>query len=540
MTTHSLYFSSSTTHFSGAPGSICTAPFRADNKEFHVETETSWKIQGKDKILLVPAVPAKDISSKDLNGCSFIEASIPPPLLHPLLKYHHPHESQAHGPQPAHATQPTRGSQPTHESQPAHATQPAQESQPTHGSQPAPMQGSQLTHGSQPAHSSHAAIAHGFHSGRRSGLVCIEGEWYRLKGCGDAENGITTKEVEDGSGKFSEIRGVMFENTSTREIYITQMVNSALQQYSMFSANEPLAYWKYETEWPVQCTCGIFKTYGDRRLNDHVLLGLETLLPFLVDESVVESIHAQFLAQRTSENEVLPTWLAAMDDTNNLIDLRAAQLREHSPNNITKLIQDFGDKELLEANFTILDEGLQRISVSLLPALYWRLGWEVGKILHIIHNAQISWGTYPDKLGMHCNAHPNNLVLLPPRTDTDNDSPDIYVPLLAPLDFDMAFTEKSVTSLAYVDTFRQLLDTEVRSMRLALAGDSELNTGTRGVALLPSAYLPLKWGLRDTLVRGFDTGYSSELNAKCEIIEYDMLFRAVLEFALVVSKDVVA
>jgi hypothetical protein len=93
---------------------------------------------------------------------------------------------------------------------------------------------------------------------------------------------------------------------------------------------------------------------------------------------------------------------------------------------------------------------------------------------------------------MHCNAHPNNLILLPPQTEKETST---YIPLLAPLDFDMAFTEKSVTSLAYVDSFRfgrrvemragtntsirQLLDTEVRSMRLALAGDSELNTGTR-------------------------------------------------------------
>jgi hypothetical protein len=68
--------------------------------------------------------------------------------------------------------------------------------------------------------SHHPSPTQGFHSGRRSALVCIEGEWYRMKGCGDIGEGITTKEVEDGSGRFREIRGVMFENTTAREICI--------------------------------------------------------------------------------------------------------------------------------------------------------------------------------------------------------------------------------------------------------------------------------------------------------------------------------
>jgi hypothetical protein len=42
--------------------------------------------------------------------------------------------------------------------------------------------------------------------------------------------------------------------------------------------------------------------------------------------------------------------------------------------------------------------------------------------------------------GMHCNAHGNNFVLVPPQSDAS-------APFLAPVDFDLAFDVQS-----YVDT----------------------------------------------------------------------------------------
>ena len=69
-------------------------------------------------------------------------------------------------------------------------------------------------------HSSNSTPLQGYHSGRRSALVYMDESWFRLKGCGDHVDGITTRDVEDGSGRFSEIRGVQFENTTAREICI--------------------------------------------------------------------------------------------------------------------------------------------------------------------------------------------------------------------------------------------------------------------------------------------------------------------------------
>lgn len=68
----------------------------------------------------------------------------------------------------------------------------------------------------------------------------------------------------------------------------------------------------------------------------------------------------------------------------------------------------------------------------------------------------ISWGTYVDSLATHCNAHPNNFVILPEVSDPFINSLQYQVHefhvqgestshFLAPMDFDMAFTRKTFT-----------------------------------------------------------------------------------------------
>lgn len=69
-------------------------------------------------------------------------------------------------------------------------------------------------------HPSQEAALQGYHSGRRSALVCIDGVWYRLKGCGDSTNGIAVRKAEYCDESFVELRGVQYENTCARELCI--------------------------------------------------------------------------------------------------------------------------------------------------------------------------------------------------------------------------------------------------------------------------------------------------------------------------------
>jgi hypothetical protein len=51
---------------------------------------------------------------------------------------------------------------------------------------------------------------------------------------------------------------------------------------------------------------------------------------------------------------------------------------------------------------------------SLLAYLYSRIGADAGTCVRGLHNAGVCWGTYLDFMTRHCNAHANNLMLVPP------------------------------------------------------------------------------------------------------------------------------
>jgi hypothetical protein len=73
---------------------------------------------------------------------------------------------------------------------------------------------------------------------------------------------------------------------------------------------------------------------------------------------------------------------------------------------------------------------------SLVGYLYRRLGLECGAVVKRLHAAGVSWGTYADLMGTHCNAHANNMVVQIPTAAAASGR------LLAPLDFDMAYTRE--------------------------------------------------------------------------------------------------
>lgn len=126
-------------------------------------------------------------------------------------------------------------------------------------------------------------------------------------------------------------------------------------------------------------------------------------------------------------------------------------------------------------------------------------------------NNNISWATYEDLLGFHCNAHPNNFVLLPPvriflqgslpylSFSNQTDTPSAKDPFLAPLDFDMAFNISDLDQSSPTKK-EDWMNVEKNSLVLALAGDESLNSGATGFAELDETYTTLKWALRYRLL----------------------------------------
>ncbi len=53
---------------------------------------------------------------------------------------------------------------------------------------------------------------------------------------------------------------------------------------------------------------------------------------------------------------------------------------------------------------------------SLLALVYRRVGWEMGTVKRSLENHRINWGYFFDHnpFEPHCNAHPNNYIVLPP------------------------------------------------------------------------------------------------------------------------------
>ena len=88
-----------------------------------------------------------------------------------------------------------------------------------------------------------------------------------------------------------------------------------------------------------------------------------------------------------------------------------------------------------------LDELHKADEASLLKAIalvFARCGAEVGKVKRLLDENEISWGFFTDHnpFEPHCNAHPNNLVVLDPLSNAHGN-------LLGVLDLDMAYSSET-------------------------------------------------------------------------------------------------
>lgn len=345
------------------------------------------------------------------------------------------------------------------------------------------------------------AFSRSYASGIRSAIVEVsDGNWVRLKGCGNHSEGF----ISIHKPNYSTIRGCCFKHTAYRELYMTKHIENLLRTHlpKCLCGNSPLGWFAYEKH-PVPnvpAFCSMFECLGDRRLGTHLLLGLERLFPVLFTELTSESVKKQckfFPAERLDPESgfPLPSWIAVLSGVpplhNGGLDLKVASkidIPVHIP-------------EEMGCLFNSYIEILRSVDVfSLLVALYSRLGFECGSIIQVLHSNDVNWGTYTDTFGAHCNAHSNNLVVCHPDL-SDGEF------LLAPVDFDMSFTKGSFIQVDHPEaryTFDELITLERNSMLMTLAGDEEISSGVDGSSELSPEHRALKWILRDHLIFSFE------------------------------------
>eukprot|EP01130_Rhizamoeba_saxonica_P018871 TRINITY_DN959_c0_g1_i2.p1 TRINITY_DN959_c0_g1~~TRINITY_DN959_c0_g1_i2.p1 ORF type:complete len:398 (-),score=117.31 TRINITY_DN959_c0_g1_i2:67-1260(-) len=371
----------------------------------------------------------------------------------------------------------------------------------------------------------------GVQSGRRSAVIKVDGKFYRLKGCGDLYEGFPLAEVNHPSfSECQQVRGCMFDHTSSRALYLTELVSEVMQNNNIVTANIPIGWWRYDVEEPlpkIGRTCGVFETFGNKRLGDNVLLGLERMLPFIFQDQPFDILKDSFGEGRVDGDAPFPTYIASLIGLPE-VDAHNINLKEKVPRKfegIDSEWSDIWDESIMILEHFYMNEKKKHPVGSLLAHLYWRLGREIGTIVRIMSEANISWGTYVDPLGTHCNAHINNLVILPQGEPGSK--------LLSLLDFDMAFTKTSFTEGE--DQWNEWHVLEINGMLLCLAGDPELNSGVETEAQLSQDVSMIKWLLRDTMVLGFRSGLDGTEDIHPPIPELDDAVHSLLKMAMIIT-----
>ncbi len=294
----------------------------------------------------------------------------------------------------------------------------------------------------------------------------------------------------------------MFEHSAINELFMSAAVSPLLSEVGHVCANSPLGWLEYavspDDPMPdVHRCCGVFETLGDRRLGDHVLRGLELLLGDLVSATAAVAIAGVFppgvLGARPQDNFAsdadathMQLLCGAFEDPSHLANIRAFPLQ---------LTVD-------SARFPALAAACTE-PTDLLGALYWRLGWECGRVMAALQRGGVCWGTFRDATGMHCNAHSNNFALIV-QSARSAGAPS----LLAPLDLDFAFFARHAGP-ALGDQVQELLAMEPRALAMDLSCSPD-STGTKNDHTVAEHVVPLRWALRDTMLVAYLTALSSK------------------------------
>lgn len=412
----------------------------------------------------------------------------------------------------------------------------------------------------------------GIISGTRSALFkSNSARWYRLKGCGNDTDGFLIKPISDSSTKLT-IRGCAFLHTTHRELFMTHYISRLLSAQKIQCANRSIGWFEYKSQeehtekvhsdiptiqdvhlhqWPNTTRCCILlETLGNKRLSDHLLYGIEQLFSLIICADQAHPVnHCNLISlfppdlltpsEQDKEQLVpLPTWFAALTNMLQPIDYQqcnwlhpSSYFSEHIPSTI----EENHWRALWKTNIELVNNYIRtgKSLADLLCLLYKRLGFECGSILGLMHFHRISWGTYTDELGTHCNAHPNNLVIkLPSATSSF---------WLAPLDFDMSFIETSYQpNRLNTQAFDELIQLELSGFQLTLGGDSQASSGvTAWIEMMDDQWTSARWLLRDIMLNEFYQTYNetirtgtTKLSDSFSLKDYDTL-QSLIRLALI-------
>lgn len=86
------------------------------------------------------------------------------------------------------------------------------------------------------------------------------------------------------------------------------------------------------------------------------------------------------------------------------------------------------------------------ILTAAIPLIFMRCGAECGKVKRLFDENEISWGYFTDHnpFEPHCNAHPNNLIVLDPQSNP-------HANLLGVLDLDLAYSSDTFVNTIEAD-----------------------------------------------------------------------------------------
>ena len=340
--------------------------------------------------------------------------------------------------------------------------------------------------------------------------------------------------------------------------------------------------------------CGIFHTLGDKRLRTHLLCGFEKILETiatlcvskkLINEELLNEIKKIFPATRLpdkietfktikffgplnttidewvkkpvyeqkhydaiisvdqlkkeiNENKNLKIFIDQTENYDEIINLLSENLSEKHKLMTKKIIENMKKEQANGKKF-----------FSTLLNIYIRIGYEVGKIKRLMQDANINWGSYIDRgSSYHCNAHSNNLVVLPQGNDS----------LLSPLDLDLAFSKEKMIiinkdcptygqqDLSYWDNY---INAEFVDLSLNLCGAEdynfqfEKNKNKNPDSLESKTKNAIRFLLCDCMLENYMKGYD-KLDSKDVIsikeLKEDNFFHDIVKLALVVTAEDIA